>query len=262
MLFSCKIENDDRFSFLSLNQNTLTMILYKYYPCNEYTYRSISELGLWLGRITDMNDPFDCLRQLNINYELSLQDFLQKKTFEFSENMLTHMFANVRRMAIENFTFCSLTEDPFNILMWSHYANSHQGIVLGIELNENDISTSLVEKVEYKNNLPLVDIEYLKRIFSVINIFSLPNSEWKQFYQYLSLKTLDWSYEKEWRIWGGKTPKYLNYINTDIKSIYFGLRCPEETKTLVKSILRGHCVSDDVYHDIKIETDPEIRLII
>lgn len=85
-------------------------------------------MGLWVGRITDMNDPFDCLGQLSINYELFIQDFLQKTAFDFSENMLTHMFANVRNMVIKNFTFCSLTEDPFNILMWSHYANSHQGI--------------------------------------------------------------------------------------------------------------------------------------
>lgn len=238
------------------------MILYKYYPCNEYTYKSLSEMGLWLGKITEMNDPFDCLGELDIDYKLSLQDLFLTKPLEFSENMLTHMFANLRKLAVGNFVFCSLTEDPYNVLMWSHYANSHQGIVLGFEFDESLINNNFIEKVTYANNLPSVDIDYLKNLFSYANMYLVPLHEWKYLFRYLSLKTADWHYEKEWRIWGNITPRYLNYIASDIKSVYFGLRCTQETKDKVQSIFRESGVNDDVYHDIKRETDPEIKLTI
>ena len=37
------------------------MILYKYYPCDNYSIRSLAVKGLWCHHATKMNDPFECL---------------------------------------------------------------------------------------------------------------------------------------------------------------------------------------------------------
>lgn len=260
------------------------MILYKYYPCNEYTFRALSELGLWCSPASNMNDPFDCLGQIHLNikpdhiqeirdyikaqFDSSIDSKIYKMLVSLNDDQLITTIFNTRKNLIETLTFCSLTQDAFNLLMWSHYANSHQGIVLGINIDDLIIKNNLMcRKISYQNFLPNFSPKSIFMIFNSsqkkLNQLTIEDLEAiKDFISLLSIKTSDWSYEEEWRIWYLLAPQYYYYNTIDLKSVYFGLRCPEETKTLVKSILRGHGVSDDVYHDIKVETYPEIRLTI
>lgn len=260
------------------------MILYKYYPCNEYTFRALSELGMWCSPASNMNDPFDCLTQLDINIEqpeierlrsyIQVQAENENKAYLFdnlyflNDKEITDLIANARKDLIKNLTFCSLTENPFNNLMWAHYGKSHQGIVLGIDIDDRIINNGLIcHKIIYQNTLPDFDpmsvLVILASTASILEQTTIVELEAiKAYYRLLSVKTIDRVYEKEWRLWYKKKQQYFNYKPESLKSVYFGLQCPQETKTLVKSILRGHGVSDDVYRDIKIETDPEIRLTI
>lgn len=240
------------------------MILYKYYPCNEYTFRALSEMGLWCSPASNMNDPFDCLGQL-MKYEFVTKDDIQSINtnedgfIECPVNIAKNAYFQLCKSTILSHCFCSLSKDPMNILMWSHYALSHRGIVVGIEIPEEALDS--LYKVTYRNNLPNLKDEYFL-LFINPEVIEASKIKPIPIFKYLSIKTKDWKYEAEWRFWRGNEPDYLRYGVENLKSIYFGLRCPQETKTLVKSILRGNGVSDDIYHDIKIETDPEIRLTI
>lgn len=240
------------------------MILYKYYPCNEYTFRALSEMGLWCSPASNMNDPFDCLGQLMQDDIVTVKDILSTQTIKDkliirSESIIKNRFFQLCRYIIDNLSFCSFTNDPFNILMWSYYANAHTGIVIGIEISEENKKDTY--KVEYQNVLPDIPLEYFASLLKCDNTgYSI--DMYRPILNYLATKTEDWHHEEEWRFWGRNKSEYLLYGVENLKSVYFGLRCPEETKTLVKSILRGHGVSSDVYHDIKIETDPKIRLTI
>lgn len=99
----------------------------------------------------------------------------------------------VRRMRV----LC-LSEDRSSLLMWSHYANQHQGVVLGFDASVlEDAFRRPVEKVQYTAELPrLIDHEAWIRSA----VFGVPQSqihesrsEW-----YLA-KCCDWKYEREWR---------------------------------------------------------------
>ncbi|KZN14449.1 hypothetical protein OA79_06210 [Marinomonas sp. TW1] len=92
----------------------------------------------------------------------------------------------------------SLTESPDNLLMWSHYAEDHQGIVIELDIDQLDpfqlfnvahIATSsdaMFDKVNYRKKRPY-DGSFLAT--SVQEIAK---------YYYLT-KSDEWMYEKEWR---------------------------------------------------------------
>lgn len=262
------------------------MILYKYYPCNEFTFRALSELGLWCSSASNMNDPFDCLGDLEAQLDDLYKDDIIRQFRDtlkeirsdyrhFKWSNLVALISGQRKSIIEKSTFCSLTENQFSSLMWAHYANSHRGIVLGFGFpDEATNGEGCLQKIKYIDVPPVFDpIHLLNFLKAAIiektnkrtNEFRIEEYEAaKNFVKSISVKTRDWEYEKEWRFWNVMTdkPQYLKYNVSQLKHVYFGYKCPEETKTLVKSILRGHGVSDDVYQDIKVKTDPKIELYV
>ena len=88
-----------------------------------------------------------------------------------------------------NFGILSLTETPDNLLMWSHYGDSHKGVVLGFdELHpffqgeEIVAGLSRLSKVEYNQKRPVLSP-------------STRNNP-KVFLR----KSAEWAYEREWRL--------------------------------------------------------------
>lgn len=66
--------------------------------------------------------------------------------------------------------------------MWSHYADKHKGISLGF-----DVAEEIVTPVHYQQVRPTID---LSRRPSEADLQPL-----------LFLKSEDWGYEEEWRVW-------------------------------------------------------------
>jgi DUF2971 family protein len=84
----------------------------------------------------------------------------------------------------------SLTEDPAHILMWSHYASQHRGIV--VELDEN-------HPWFHQKKTPADDLRHLVQVSYVQN----PHPRtWNDLDGIVLLytKTAEWAYEREWRI--------------------------------------------------------------
>ena len=100
----------------------------------------------------------------------------------------------LRRMRV----FCLCAEDR-SLLMWSHYAEQHCGVLLGFDTGTLEQAFHRpVEQVQYRAELPdLVDADAYARS----SIFGLPTpllpkvslDGWALF------KSADWEYEKEWR---------------------------------------------------------------
>ena len=72
---------------------------------------------------------------------------------------------------------------------------------------------------------------------------------WKQFFEHLTIKTRDWSYEKEWRLvlWSSlmdlsKTSnRTLRYKFEDLKGIIFGINMSDEDKIDIIDIILKKC---------------------
>lgn len=116
-----------------------------------------------------------------------------------------------------------LTEKNDNHLMWSHYANSHKGFVIGFDTDNacfdkrsNDTAQiGFIKKVEYSVERPRITFYQP----GVPEDLQAQNIAKDFFYK----KSKCWEYEQEWRILREFTDadKVINIANTDEKCYLF-----------------------------------------
>ncbi|MEB7895125.1 DUF2971 domain-containing protein [Serratia marcescens] len=111
-------------------------------------------------------------------------------------------------------------------LMWSHYANKHQGIC--IEYDVTDVKDDKVHKVVYGGSR--------KILTSDVSIWLNNRDDDIKLKQVCLLtKSDEWRYESEWRIFGRIG---LGDSLPPIKSIIFGLKCEDVTiYTVMKAMI-------------------------
>lgn len=100
----------------------------------------------------------------------------------------------------------SLTEERENLLMWSHYASNHTGLIIELDtntafFNHNDRH---LHKTDYGIDRPKVKTnEFATLMVELVNLINEKKEISKTLLEELSKgfkKGLDWSYEKEWRL--------------------------------------------------------------
>ncbi|GHV87107.1 hypothetical protein AGMMS50255_4030 [Spirochaetia bacterium] len=145
---------------------------------------------------------------------------------------------------VENMGVLSLSENFKNILMWSHYAKDHTGLVLAFNIDRESLTNVLFDKVEYVKEFPKLDLkdtnQKIHYNFSIdggsilkkdvelqMNDPNIQNVFFK--------KADDWLYEKEWRLLRQKYGVYA--FPGKLEKIYFGCRCSNDTKKEVKTIV-------------------------
>jgi len=124
--------------------------------------------------------------------------------------------------------FC-LSEKPDNELMWSHYADSHQGFVIEFESECSFFNQRRSEVDELRH---LRKVEYSDRRPSIIL------SEVTDFTPFLT-KGSQWSYEAEWRIMFALQDA-THVIEFEMANIYL-FQFPHDA---IKSITFGHRMSE------------------
>lgn len=152
-----------------------------------------------------LNDPFDSKptqtgieRKSNFFFDAS-EGWGEPK---LDESELRKSYEDRLRTGLDDFGVISLTEDPYNLLMWSHYANEHKGVVVSIlcdsetfdfhsQYTENcGVSKKTPERVIYSNRRPGHEMpdnaiyEYFEHGF---------------YTHFAMTKGNDWIYEKEYR---------------------------------------------------------------
>lgn len=148
------------------------MILYKYLP-PERALNFIDEPTIFFSHTQLLNDPFELASEANRAYEEAPEGLLNKLT--------------ARNARLDRYYLFCLSRCYKNILMWSHYAGSHKGIVVGLDVDALDLNNKgfavPAEKgvVSYSEELPSVDAEFTKRLLT---------------------KSIDWEYENEVRVVG------------------------------------------------------------
>ena len=125
----------------------------------------------------------------------------------------------------------SFSECVDNVLMWSHYARKHTGFALELELDDKQLT-----RVNYSSVAPIV--------FKDAKIDNNPYYS-NAAYDILRTKSIDWAYEKEWRmillysddnlITEGKE-RYFPLNASNIKSIFIGLKCNMTTDDMLRHL--------------------------
>lgn len=168
------------------------MILYKYVGFDAgLTILETNTLGFSLPR--DFNDPFEvtalALRGETVNVSVETDA--------------------VRNRFINKYAVLSLTRTPLNPLMWSHYADSHKGMVIGIDTekagleNFNDyVIPAQRGEMIYLNTVPkLINSITTEQLMQIGNpeLISWQANERLLKHAFL-YKQLCWAYEEEVRV--------------------------------------------------------------
>lgn len=168
-----------------------------------------------VSRISLLNDPFDV--QMSFSQEVSKNDV---------ENFRKEFSVIDKVLGIISFSECI-----DNVLMWSHYAKKHMGFAI-----ELDVDDKLLTRVNYSSAAPMV----------FLNCRTDSNPYYiNAAYDILRTKALDWAYEKEWRmillysndiLISEGNSKYLPLEDSNIKSIFIGLRCKMKSGDVLKHL--------------------------
>lgn len=129
--------------------------------------------------------------------------------------------------------------NPKNILMWSHYANSHKGIVYKFDTNlfNDNKDKKFINKA--------IKVNYSKNNgYELLNYAIVDNEDSKQYVYELITKAKDWEYEQEYRyidinttIGQGRNKKFNKQ---SLKMIIFGTKTSEEEKNKIKDLCMQH----------------------
>jgi hypothetical protein len=225
--------------------------LWKYREWNEYTRRMIVDGEVHYTLLEKLNDPFEiswCIRlpeneaELDkFSRELCANTFPEDRPAERLYHF-TNMKQSIRDL-IEKHGGCivpsfvefkhgllclSAIED--HVLMWSHYADHHKGVCVGVRTE--CLVDKRILKVAYSDRVPLLDCwDYIYRNRGM-------------FVDASRTKGLHWDYEKEWRTvhYSGKR-KYPNCVDR----VIIGCKATDETRRAVVAAVAESNARIEVY---------------
>lgn len=194
--------------------------LYKYSPFNLNTLDSLINQYFYLPQKNQLNDPIEMPAISKIG----------------SEHLID-----------SDYRICSFSKNPNSMLMWSHYTENHQGIMVEYQFGSGIPNACGIGRVKYTNGEKR-KIEQDKYIFN----------------QYLLTKNKEWSYEEEVRLMSYKLDKvyYSSYeypnpdrskLNVRIASITLGCNFPSSKLQLITNLVAN-------MNEKKKEYEPKIKL--
>ncbi len=171
------------------------MILYKYVPFSSGV-KILETSSIGFARPKDFNDPF----------EMSAFEYKDEEKQEFE----AIAYSAVKNRCNSSFAVLSLTRQPLNSLMWSHYADSHKGLVIGFDVEEcglNDIETNVIPssygEIIYTRTKPqtVFSMPTTEELMAIGNDISKFNDGNYAFFKAAFLyKSVEWAYEEEVRV--------------------------------------------------------------
>lgn len=207
-----------------ISDGIINRLLYKFRADDENSEKIFTEHTLWFAHPKQFNDPFDCWA--NIQY------INRKGLYDLAENVpmsdtLKYIYKNgipvytkemYKRDIDEVFNrigICSFSKNCQNILMWSHYAQYHEGFCLQFDTLEDPSFFSLALPVNYVDTMPEYDL--FTDIIDMLDKTIRPKSR-------------VWEYEEEVRII--KTHREIDYNKSQafeftpnaLKKIIFGCK--------------------------------------
>ncbi len=191
-------------------------MFYKYRTLNDFKFfvDIILNGRLYASTYENLNDPMEGV----YNYSRGIpQDFIDR------------IYSSKQELRI-----LSLSMNNNIPLMWSHYANGHRGVVIGIEIDEN----------KYK----VKPIKYMLDTFNLKNGW-FPDPVEDIARNILSVKNKVWEYEEEARVFiQGKNP----FINVKILQVITGRKMSDEDFKMITKLINKVDDSIDVMKAIDI----------
>ncbi len=147
-----------------------------------------SELTLRLRRVRHKLPRIEVLRDLGQS---------SSESAAILHDSITKLNTTVQDQLCHSRVFC-VSERFDNVVMWSHYADQHKGVVFKLRcIDEIDNTLLAARKVQYTNAfLPFPDADSYARHLTGEQPIDFVQLIWNIPYT----KHVDWSYEEEWRV--------------------------------------------------------------
>jgi len=232
--------------------------IYKYQPATVQSLINLKSQCIYFNSSIKFNDPFDCnikLKFKNLNtkeikelkeyfskyiknetWEKELENFSSSEFLEIANDVMNERIDNVYK----NKGVSCFSEKNDNQLMWSHYASSGKGFCLEFDTKKEPFQKLF--PVEYKDKPPYLD---LVEMVSSEKIYLLK--------KLLCVKSLDWTYEKEWRCFHNEINKAYGYDSNALTGVYFGSEIEREFLEIICLILQGQNPNVKFYEGLKSE---------
>lgn len=216
----------------AISEGKIPRYLYKYSAANSNTESIFTNKQVWFSIPTKFNDPFDChlseaphsLQEAHKFREHILEDrpdreFLTSQPI--SIDRLEAALENAKRLKMSQLGILCLSKNYDNILMWSHYADYHKGLVIEFDL-EKDLDFFVTP----------IDIKYVES-YEPTNYFV---DQQEAINKIISTKSSHWSYENEVRILKNNHIGAYGIFPKAIKRVIFGCRSDPYFKKNIKSL--------------------------
>ena len=196
-------------------------VLYKYRNFGDRTNDIILHSKLYFSSIKGFNDPFDCRLRYRQDYsQEEIEEYCKKHSLSYdsckgklgTNKLFVEHSERVNNRVIESIGVLSLSSNPNSILMWSHYAKNHTGLVFQFTVIEDDDWSECFTrpiKVDYAD-----EYEFLS--FTGDNRKELP--------KLMLTKMAGWSYESEYRVIDLNYQGEKEFKKVELTTIIFGAR--------------------------------------
>lgn len=222
--------------------------LYKYQSVTEYSLKSLAEGTVWMSSPASFNDPFDCAINLDRTklkesvahaVKLVSQDHeastIESADLTSPENEAAYTVLRASLAAhMASIGVLCLTESASEILMWSHYAQYHQGFCIEYRVDDDSLLKAMARPVRYTDAYPSLSLK------------NLPADADENFIDIcVYTKASQWSYEREWRVMSPVGAK-LYRAPAPVSAVIFGARMSDAHKR-------------DIYHLLSARSSIEFR---
>lgn len=237
-------------------EETEEILFFRYQKIDDYTKDNLKNNVLYFNDPENFNDPFDS--KIDIIFQGTKEDWsnyfsrygsdpkkidqwIREKKVKRKKNLylldptkfndeILGFFEN------SNFRLCCFSETKYNILMWSHYAENHQGICLCFRTYKKGSEYFL--KLDSEPQF-LVPVKYVKDKPKKVNM--LYGEQYLELMDFFTKKYQDWIYEKEYRI-TIRNPEFeqgytKKFEKEDLEGVIFGLNAePDKIKEIYEII--------------------------
>ncbi len=109
---------------------------------------SIQFNRFWFSRRSNFNDPFDSM----LWFENPISKAKNEQSEDIARDRMQKFIHSINDIGI----FC-LSATPFELLMWSHYADAHKGICVEFERTpSNQLGSSKCCRISYRDSLRIL----------------------------------------------------------------------------------------------------------
>lgn len=183
----------------------------------------------------------------------AFDDYFDRMVLDFKQSAteaLAHMNDSIDDMRARTRVLC-LTEKNDNLLMWSHYADSHKGVVFKLNcVDEIDDNLLVAKRVKYKPDYPILASKN-EWIDHLLHIKRLDFGE--RYLETKIIKNENWHYEQEWRLsiydqqHEIKTPYYWQKNKKVFGAIYLGCEVSDQSVIDILSLVAQHLPDMEVW---------------